>query len=102
MEGASGAGQGVGKGGCGCARRRSRLHFNAVRHRGPSCGVSTYGPAEGMQIGPEQEVVPLAAGDAQLPQRALDPRPLRNAPAVSGKAPQKVQESMLGGALATI
>ena len=34
-----------------------------------------------MQIGPEQEVIPLAEGDAQSLQRALDSRPPGNAPA---------------------
>ena len=43
---------------------------------GSSCGVFTCSPAESMPIGPEQEVVPLAEGDAQSPQRALDPRTL--------------------------
>ena len=74
----------------------------APRH----CGVCPCSPAEGMQIGPEQKVIPLAEGDAQLPQRALDPRPLGNAPADSwrftGKVSQTVQECMRGGALATI
>ena len=53
-------------------------------------------PGEGMQILPEQEVVPFAEGDAQSPQRALDPCPLGNAPAVSGEASQKVQECICG------
>ena len=44
----------------------------------------------------------LAEGDAQSPQCTLNPRPLGDEPAVSGKAPQKVQECMRGGALATI
>ena len=35
----------------------------------------TGSPAEGMQIHPEQEVVTLAEGDAQSPQRTFDPRP---------------------------
>ena len=34
----------------------------------------TGSPAEGMQIRPEQEVAHLAEGDAQSPQRTLDPR----------------------------
>ena len=61
----------------------------------------TCSPAEGMQIGPEQEVVPLAEGDAQSLQRALNPHPVSDVPTVSGEAPQKVQECMRGGALAT-
>ena len=64
--------------------------------------VFTCSPAEGMQIGSEQEVVPLAEGDARSPQRALDPRPLGDAPAVIREAPKKVQECMRGGELATI
>ena len=47
--------------------------------------------AESMQISPEWEVVPLAEGDAQSPQRALDPRPLGDALAVSGDARQRVR-----------
>ena len=91
---------GVGGRGSGGARRRSRSHFNGVGHLGASCGVFTSSPAEGVQIGPEQEVAPLAVGDAQSPQRALDPRPLGDAPAVSGGVPQKLQKRMRGGALA--
>ena len=41
----------------------------------------TGSPAEGMQIRPEQEVVPLAEGDAQSPQRTIDSRPLTDTPA---------------------
>ena len=55
-------------------------------------GVFTCSPAEGVQIGPEQEVAPLAEGDNQFPQCALNPRPLGDAPAVSSEALQKVQE----------
>ena len=69
----------------------------------PLVGCFTCSLAEGMQIGPEQEAVPLAEGDAQSPQRALDdPHPLGDAPAVGGEAPQKNKNCMLGGALATI
>ena len=49
-----------------------------------------------------KKVVPLAEGDAQSPQRALDPRPLGDVPTVSGEAPQKVQERMRGRALVAI
>ena len=56
----------------------------------------TGSPAEGMQIRSEQEVVPLAEGDAQSPQRTLDPRPLTDTPAIGGKAPKKVQERVCG------
>ena len=55
-----------------------------------------------MQFRPEQEIVPLAEGDAQSPQRVLDPRPLGDTPAVSGEASQMVQERVRGGALAAI
>ena len=63
------------EGSCVGARRCSRLHFNSVGHRGAPCGVSTSSPAEGVRIFPEEKVVPLAEGDAQSPQRALDPHP---------------------------
>ena len=53
-------------------------------------------PAEGMYIRPEHEVVPLTEGDAQSPQRTLDPRPLTDTPAVGGEAPKKVQERVCG------
>ena len=53
-------------------------------------------PAEGVQICPEQKVVPLAEDDANARQSALDPRPLAAAPAVGGEAPQEVQERMRG------
>ena len=46
----------------------------------------TGSPAEGMQIRSEQEVVPLAKGDAQ---RTLDPRPLTDTPAIGGEVPKK-------------
>ena len=55
----------------------------------------TGSPAEGVQIRSEQEVVPLAEGDAQSPQH-LDPRPLTDTPAIGGKAPKKVQERVCG------
>ena len=44
----------------------------------------------------EQQIIPLAEGDAQSPQHALDPRPRGDAPAFSGEAPQKFQERMPG------
>ena len=56
----------------------------------------TGSPAEGMQLPPEQVVVPLAEGDAQSPQRTLDPRPLTDTLAIGGKAPKKVQERVCG------
>ena len=58
--------------------------------------MSTGSPAEGMQILPEQEVVALAEGNAQSPQRTLVPRPLTDTPAIGGKAPKKVQERVCG------
>ena len=73
------------------ARRRSRLRFNGVGHRGPSCGVFTGSPAEGMQIRPEQKVVPLAEGDAQSPQRTLDPRPLTDTPLSAARRPRRLR-----------
>ena len=48
-----------------------------------------------MQIRPEQKVGSLAEGDAQSPQRALDPRPLTDTPAIRSEAPKKVQERVL-------
>ena len=56
----------------------------------------TGSPAEGMQIRPEQKGVLLAEGDAQSPQRTLDPRHLTDTPAISGEAPKKVQERVCG------
>ena len=61
-------------------------------------GEFTGSPAEGRQIRSEQEVVPLAEGDAQSPQRTLDPRPLTDTSAIGGKAPKKVQERVCGRA----
>ena len=63
-------------------------------NRGAPCGMFAGGSAEGVQVGPEHEVVPLAEGDAQPPQRALDPRPLGDMPAVSSEAPQKEKEGL--------
>ena len=78
------------------------LHLIGVGHRGAPCGMLTRCPAEGMQISPEQEVFPLAEGNAQSPQRPLDSCPLGDAPAVGGLAPQKVQERTRRGALAAV
>ena len=52
------------------------LHLDGVGHRGAPRREHTCSPAAGMQVGPEQEVIPLAEGDAQSPQSALYPRPL--------------------------
>ena len=68
-------------------------HLNGVRHSGTHNGVSISSTKEGIQFGPEQEIVLLAESDAQS-QRALHPCPLGDSPAVSGQAPPKVQQRM--------
>ena len=58
----------------------------------PLVGCFACSPAEGMQIGPEQKIVPLAEGNAQSPQHGLDlDAPFGATPAARGKTPQKVQ-----------
>ena len=86
-DGISGAGGFARRLFCGCGRcalvasipgvwKWSHAFAYGVGHRSAPRGMFTGSPAEVMQIRPEQEVVPLAEGDAQSPQRTLDPRPL--------------------------
>ena len=71
-------------------------------HSGPARGVLTGCAAEGMEVGAEHKIVPLAQRNAQATQGSFYPGPLRDTAAVPGEVPQLVEQRVGGRALAAI
>ena len=71
-------------------------------HGGPARGVLASCAAEGMEVGAEHKIVPLAQRNAQATQVSFDPGPLSDTATVRGKVPQLVEQRVGGRALAAI
>ena len=76
-----------------CTARDARgLHFKGMGHSGPARGVLTGCAAEGMEVGAEHKIVPLAQRNAQATQGSSDPAPLSDTATVRGEVPQLVEQ----------
>ena len=78
------------------------LHLNDVGHNRPSCGMSACGTTERMQVGPENEVIPLAKSDTEAAQCALNLGTLSDPAGVRSEVAQLIEERTGGVALPAI
>ena len=80
----------------------SKLNFKAVGHSGPARGMLAGGTAEGIEVGAEHQITPLAQGNAQATQGAFDPGTLGDTATVRGKVPELVEQRVGGFALVPV
>ena len=78
------------------------LHLDDVGHNSPARWMSSCGTTERMQVGPENEVIPLAKSDAEAAQCSLNPGTLSDPAGVGSQVAQLIEERMGGFALPAI
>lgn len=68
------------------------LHSKGMGHSGPTHGVLTGCAAEGMEVGAEHRIFPLAQCNAQATQGAFDLGPPGDMATVRSEVPQLVEQ----------